>query len=200
MNEPSRQQPGQKPDAAGAADVERLVLRARRGDRRAFSRLVARFQKPVFYTVLKVVRDVHTADDLTQEVFVKAFCNLRRLRTASFFGTWLHRIALNKAIDHHRRAKKEADSVFLVDDFFNAQATRDGGAEGAHVDLEQLRARLREGIERLPEGQRLVLLMTMDQGLPQEEVAAVLSIPVGTVKSRLFHARRFLAAQLAEFL
>lgn len=181
-------------------DFEQWVEASSRGDKRAFGQLVDRFQKRVFYTILKVVRDVHAADDLTQEVFVKAFCSLHKLRTASLFPTWIHRIAMNKAIDHHRRRKKEGETVFLVDDFFGASRSvplGDGQGEG---QLQQLREGFHEAVDALPEGQRLVLMMTMDQGLSQEEIAAVLGIPVGTVKSRLFHARKFLGVRLREYL
>lgn len=181
-------------------DFEQWVEASSRGDKRAFGKLVDRYQKRVFYTILKVVRDTHTADDLTQEVFVKAFCSLHKLRTPELFPTWIHRIAMNKAIDHHRRSKKEGENVFLVDEFYGKTGDvplGDGLGEG---QLAELRERLREAVDALPEAQRLVLLMTMDQGLAQEEIARVLSVPVGTVKSRLHHARKFLSVRLRGYM
>ncbi len=181
-------------------DIEHLVVASSNGDKQAFGRLVVRFQKRIFYAILKVVRDTHLADDLTQEVFIKAFCSLHKLRTPSLFSTWIHRIALNKAIDCHRKRKKENEKIFFVDDFFRvAEGTQQEG-EGSRGNLKLLRNKLEEGIDALPEGQRVVVYMTMNQGLAQEEISRILGIPVGTVKSRLHHARKFLSVKLRDYL
>lgn len=189
-------------------NVERLVVRSQEGDARAFDLLVERFQRRVFYTILRVVRDTHLADDLTQEVFITVYRKLKDLKEVSSFPSWLLRMAMNKAIDSKRKTKREQERLFLVDDFTTVN-TAEKGESSTESKAEQkdeqkrtkeLEGRLREAIDELPKGQRKVLLLSMDKEMTQEEIASVLDIPKGTVKSRLYHARKFLTAKLRKVL
>lgn len=184
--------------------VERLVARARDGDAGAFERLVARFQRRVFYTVLRIVRDTHRADDLTQEVFITAYRRLADVKEDAAFVPWLLRIARNRAIDAHRRQRREQERLYLVEDWTDVGGT-EGGADPTTASTDEagraervadLQAALEEAIASLPQGQRDVLLMSMDPETTHDEIAQTLGIPPGTVKSRLHHARRILTARL----
>lgn len=177
-------------------DLTELVLQAQKGDTAAFESLVRATQRSLFYTVLRVVQDQHTADDLVQEVFIKAFQSLPELKTPEFFKAWIHRIAMNRAIDTRRSAKKAAEKVFLVDDFFETAAT--GSQEPGPDSREQakLESAVQEAIRDLPDNQKSVLSLTMDKNMSQEEIAQIMECPVGTIKSRLHHARKTLKEKL----
>jgi len=183
--------------------IERLVVRSRDGDRSAFDQLVVRFQKRVFYTIFKVVRDMHTANDLTQDVFITLYRKIEQIRDARTFVSWLYRVAMNKAIDSRRRQKREQSRVFLCDDFsYYASSTEAPGngeddAERRERAL-RLESRLREALDAMPERQRAVLLMSMESDMTQDDIALALDIPRGTVKSRLHHARKFLSVKLRD--
>lgn len=178
---------------------EPLVVRAAGGDDEAFGELVRLFQRRVFFAVMRVVNDMHLADDLTQEAFLKAHRGLPRLETPSFFGTWLHRIALNVAIDAKKKRGRRREREVSGGEFAWIEAPTDPALRDALDDVEGLRAATQAAIARLPKGQRVVMEMSMDPEVGQEEIAAVLGIPRGTVKSRLFHARKFLFEKLRPF-
>lgn len=177
-------------------DLTELVLQAQKGEPLAFEELVRRTQRGLFYTVLRVVQDTHVADDLVQEVYIKAFQSLPELKTPEFFKSWIHRIAMNRAIDTRRSAKKAAEHVFLVDDFFNAPAAEDPRDPEDPKHVAQLSAAVSEAIADLPDQQRVVLSLTMEKNMSQEDIAAVMECPVGTIKSRLHHARKTLKEKL----
>jgi RNA polymerase sigma-70 factor, ECF subfamily len=177
-------------------DLTELVLQAQKGDALAFEELVRLTQRSLFYTVLRVVQDQHTADDLVQEVFIKAFQSLPELKTPEFFKAWIHRIAMNRAIDTRRSAKKAAEKVFLVDDFFNTAVAEEKEPRPDPREQAKLETAVQEAIADLPDNQKSVLSLTMDKNMSQEEIAQIMECPVGTIKSRLHHARKTLKEKL----
>lgn len=181
-------------------ELEDLVVRAQGGDEAAFGDLVRRFQRRVFFAVMRVVNDMHLADDLTQDAFVKAHRALPRLQTPGFFGTWLHRIALNVAIDAKKKRQRRRDREVSGGEFGWIEAPTDPALVEVLDDVEALRVATQEAVATLPKGQRVVMEMAMDPEVTQEEIARVLQIPKGTVKSRLFHARKYLFEKLRPFL
>lgn len=181
-------------------ELEELVVRATGGDPRAFEILVQRFQRRIFFAVMRVVNDMHLADDLTQEVFVKAHRSLERLKTPATFPGWLHRIALNHALDARKKLRRRRDREVSGGEFEWIQAPTDPALGGLLDDVAGLKGALGQAISDLPKGQKVVLEMSMDPEVSHEEIAEVLGIPRGTVKSRLHHARKFLFEKLRGFL
>lgn len=180
-------------------DLSDLVTRAQGGDPAAFEDLVKRTQRQLFFTVLRVVQDRYLADDIVQEVYIKAYQCLGELKSPGVFKGWLHRIAMNRAIDAKRSAKKTADASYLVEDWtMVGKEDPERGPEPAEVA--RLELAVNEAISDLPAAQRAVLSMTMDKGMSQEDIAVVLECPVGTIKSRLHHARKTLKEKLRRFL
>jgi RNA polymerase sigma-70 factor, ECF subfamily len=184
---------------AMSEDLTALVLRAQSGDLSAFEQIVVQTQRTLFYTILRVVCDRHIADDLVQEVFIKVHGSLPELKSPDLFRPWLHRIAMNRAIDRRRAMKKEAERVFLVDEFF-------GKADPAREeprDLQEMASMeeaIQKAIDSLPNQQKVVMALTMEKNLSQEEIAVVMECPVGTIKSRLHHARKTLKERLRKWL
>ena len=176
----------------GATDMA-IVERVLKGDVDAFAVLVTKYQDRIYSAVLNYVSNPEDAVDVAQETFVKAYSKLRSFDSASAFYTWLYRIAINTAIDFLRRRKsRPADSL---DD----EKYTETGFEPVSKDLssdpemmltrgEQMQA-LRTAIQSLSEKLRSVVVLHDVEGLSQEEVAEILGVPVGTVKSRVSRAR-----------
>jgi RNA polymerase sigma-70 factor (ECF subfamily) len=161
---------------------EREVVRAcQRGDREAFDRLVERYQRNVYRLCYRYVGHHEDANDLAQEVFLRAWRSMGRFRGDSAFSTWLYRIAVNACLNH--RAVRRPPTQDLPD-------TLPDPARGAlsRAEDEDEARRVRGAIAQLPERQRATLILKLYHDLSHEEVAQALGSSVGTVKSNLFHA------------
>ncbi|MBI3890016.1 MAG: sigma-70 family RNA polymerase sigma factor [Candidatus Wallbacteria bacterium] len=179
-------------------EISSDVVASQRGDREAFERLVTRFQRQVFFTVFRVLQDPHLSDDVTQEVFVKAYRALPGLQDPAIFKSWLLRIAMNRAIDFKRRTKREREQAFLFDDEPAGLGAETPALQGP--ETAELGKALAEALGTLPPKMQKVIALSMDGELNQETAAEILDCPVGTVKSRLFHARRLLREKLRKYL
>jgi RNA polymerase sigma-70 factor (ECF subfamily) len=157
------------------------VLACQRGERGAFDGLVERYQREVYRLCYRYVNNHHDADDMAQEVFLKAYRAIGRFRGDSAFSTWLYRIAVNTCLNFRSSRRPEGEPL--------AEAVPDG-AWGVVERLEQgdRARRVREAVSRLPDRQRATLILKIYHDLTHEEVAAILGSRVGTVKANLFHA------------
>jgi len=174
--------------------IDRATLE---NDETAFAELMSRYKKPVYHMILKMVRNVDDAEDLTIEAFAKAFRNLARFKKDYTFSTWLFRIATNNAIDFIRKKKLETYSL-------NTSFTDDNG-ESVNIDVQdgdrtpdqeaintQKIELVRMFVTKLPaKYQRLVKLRYFDE-LSYEEIAKELDAPLGTVKAQLHRARELM--------
>jgi RNA polymerase sigma-70 factor (ECF subfamily) len=175
------------PTAAEPSDVE-LVAAARAGDGNAFATLVRRHERRVYNLAYRMLGRPEDARDAAQEAFISCYRNLRRFRGDSAFGTWLHRIAVNACYDLLRRRRGEPVEL----DEAVAEVPDGDPADRAAVVVDVQRALL-----RVPQEFRAVIVMHDAQGMPYEEIAAALEVPVGTVKSRLHRGRIALAEALS---
>jgi RNA polymerase sigma-70 factor (ECF subfamily) len=180
----------EEPHDARALERE-LVEACRRGEREAFDQLVLRHQRDIYRLCYRYVNNHEDADDLAQEVFVKAWRAIPRFRGDSSFSTWLYRIAVNACLNF--RAARRPASEELPETLADPRA----GAE-ARVEDEEEAARIREAVGRLPEKQRATLILKVYHELSHEEVAKILGSTVGTVKANLFHALANLRKRMAE--
>ncbi len=185
------------------AEIERFVERAKRGDRRAFGRLVDEYKDKIYSYVSRMLGDPYEAEDVTQEAFVRAYRSLPRFRGAASFHTWLYRIAGNLAIDVVRRRKRNDVSAFSLDEPLESDdgeyereiADDTGGPEDA-TGTRETQLAVRRAIMDLPEKLRDVMILYELQGETYEDIAEILDVPLGTVKSRLFNARNQLKERL----
>lgn len=182
------------------SDETLLVDRARRGDAAAFGTLVERHMRRAYHVALGLVGSPDDALDLSQDAFVRAFRARRTLQAGRPFYPWyyqiLRRLCFNFLRDRgRRRGKLERASPWLVDDAARRAAARrpDRAAE-----LAALRRRLERAIDGLPEHEREVFVLREFENLKYREIADLAGIPIGTVMSRLYSARRRLAAALDE--
>ncbi|MCS6778022.1 MAG: sigma-70 family RNA polymerase sigma factor [Chloroherpetonaceae bacterium] len=183
-----------------------LVLRAQANDRAAFNEIVLRYKGRIFNYIYRTIRHAADAEDLTQETFVRAYQSIRSFQVRASLNTWLFRIATNLCIDYVRKQKTHvpAESLSCAADESEQDAQRD--IPDAALDPQrllidkELTHRVEAALEQLPEKLRTALLLYDVEGLSYEEIAAVLECPLGTVKSRIFHARAALRDRLAPYL
>ncbi|KIF81196.1 sigma-70 family RNA polymerase sigma factor [Noviherbaspirillum autotrophicum] len=165
-------------------DMQCAIL-AQRGDSRAFSELVARYQDRIYRFLLRLVRTPEDASELTQDTFLRAYQGLNRWRPDAQFKTWLFRIARNGAFDLLRR-DKVVEFVELDDDTDVPDAA--AGPE-AIVETAQRYRMLEAALLRLPAEHREILLLREIEDMSYEHIADVLDLNIGTVKSRIARAR-----------
>lgn len=167
------------------------------GEEQAFASLMDRYKRPVYHMVLKMVRNVDDAEDLTIEAFAKAFKNLHRFKKDYTFSTWLFRIATNNAIDFIRKKRLETMSL-------NTSFTDDNG-EAVHIDVEDKNPNPQEVtinsqkieliqmfVTKLPAKYQKLVRLRYFKEFSYEEIAEELGAPLGTVKAQLHRARELM--------
>lgn len=174
----------------------RLVDAALAGDRRAFDALVLRYRARIFALSLHITGSASDADDVTQDVFVKAYASLDRFRGQSRFFTWLYRIALNRALNHRRDSRRRAGPSLDDDRVRAAVAVDAGGDPRLALELADRYAHLVEALDALSPALRATVVLVALQGLSHRETALVLGSTEGTVGWRMHEARRQLRATL----
>ncbi len=188
-------------DTRGVTD-ETLAEWAAAGDDEAFGLLVVRYQRRVTGFLIQLVGDAETARELTQEVFLRVWKALARFDPSYRFSTWLFRIAHNLGVDHLRRRRVPVTSLNREDAEGRPMTLEPGnGAKGPLELLEnvELGLRLQQSIQELrPEYRELVLLRHV-AGLTYQEIADLKSMPLGTVKNKLFRAHSVLRSALEEY-
>jgi RNA polymerase sigma-70 factor (ECF subfamily) len=192
---------GARPEAERAADLA-AVRRCLAGESDAFGEIVARWQDRIHAAVYRMVGDAEDARDLAQETFVRAWSSLRSFQGGSSFGTWLYSIALNQVRSEMRKrsALKRGAPVSLdatrgddeggIDPADSAPGSEERAETAEDVTL------LRQEVARLDAEHREVLVLREFQDLSYEEIAEIVGVPVGTVRSRLFRAREDLRRRL----
>jgi RNA polymerase sigma-70 factor (ECF subfamily) len=174
----------------------KLAELAQEGSEEAFSELVKVYQSKVFSMALSFTRDRETADDLSQEIFLKAYLALPKFRFGSEFGTWLYRVAMNHVKDFLR--KKGRVKVVSLEEIGEIPVSDDGVGKGEKEREEERTKRLLHAhVETLPPKYRIVLTLRDIRGLPYDEISRVLKVSPGTVDSRLHRARKMLRKKLA---
>lgn len=210
MNDrPKKSVPLSRPDAprdgaAGDDDVKGLVERSLAGDDEAFAEIFRRYRGRVHRICFRFTRDNDETMDLVQTVFIKAHRSLASYREESSFATWLSRVATNCGIDHVR-AKKREGRVDLEEDVVEASADADlvmgrRSSPAAALEASELGRAIQDAVSELSDKHRSVFLLHCVEGMPYQAIADTLEISVGTVMSRLFHARRYLRKSLAPHL
>ena len=182
-----------------------LVERARTGDTGAFDSLVLKYTARLHAVVYNLTSNREDTCDLLQDVFSRAYRSLPRFRGESSFSTWVHTIAVNATLNFLRRSRsrrttslEEMSSTIEQDaDYRELVATSDPMREAG---LNELQEQLNAALQQLPETQRAVVVMFDIQGLPHGEIARIMGLSEGTVRSRLFYAHRQLQATLSEYL
>ena len=179
-----------------------LVLKAQAGDRDAFGELVSRYMRRAYYAALGLTGSHDDALDLSQEAFVRAYRARASLDPDRPFYPWLYqivrRLCFNLQRDRRTRRRRMEEATPWLQDQAGARAAASDPARSA--ERSELRSRLEVAIDALPEREREVLVLKEFEGLRYREIAELLGIPIGTVMSRLYTARRNLAEILGDVL
>jgi len=177
-----------------------LVRRAKSGDTRAFGTLVQRYMRRAYYAALGLVGSSEDARDLSQEAFVRAFRARHTIDPDRPFYAWLYQIIRRLCFNHTRDKRTRRRGIEAAGDWLVDQATARTASMNPERALESAEARQRvaEALESLSDRDREVLVLKEFEGLRYREIAEVIGIPIGTVMSRLYSARRRLAAALEE--
>lgn len=180
-------------------DEPALLQRARSGDHAAFAALVDGHQRYVYNLALRVVNNEQEAQDLAQETFVRAWLALPNFRGQSQFRTWLYRIVTNLCYNRLPGLRRSLND--LGDDVLPDIPESDGAQTDPARELEsmELRAHLHRAIDALEGHYRLLIVLRYQQELAYEEIAGLLNLPLGTVKTGLFRAKEKLRNALAKF-
>jgi RNA polymerase sigma-70 factor, ECF subfamily len=197
--------PAQQPVAEPISDpmaqqAARLMRQAQQGDRLAFGQIVTLYQDRIYNATLRLVGDVEEARELTQEAFTRALVKLEDFRGDSQPYTWLFRIAVNLSISRLRKVQRHRE--FSIDENTGENGSR---ASRSPQPLEAMEKRERDqevlaALGRLDTDYRAVLVMRDIEGFDYQQMASVLDLPLGTLKSRLFRARLALRDELKGYL
>jgi RNA polymerase sigma-70 factor (ECF subfamily) len=173
---------------------------------KVFDEIVQQHKNRIYHYICRMTHDSPEAEDLTQEVFIKAYLSLSTFRHDAAVDTWLYRIATNLVIDRFRR-RKRGPLAWLTwggeeegDPVAELPAPERSSNPAAVAELTELQARVQQAIASLPPKLRSAVVLHDMEGLSYEEVAAVVGCPVGTVKSRLFNGRNLLRRKLASYV
>lgn len=182
------------------ANVQELVRRSQNGDREAFADLVAVYQEKVYRLSYHLAGDPAEAQDLAQEVFLRAYLNIGKFRQEADFGTWLHRIAVNLWLNSRRKRKNQVvslDAPVPTEEGDLAREVAAADPDPLEVATErELQRLVRQAMNELAPEFRAVLVLREIEGYNYEEIAKLLGCSLGTVKSRLNRARQALRAKV----
>ena len=179
-------------------DVE-LIDACLCGDSASFGQLVTKYQNRLFNTLCHVVSSPEEAEDVVQEAFVQAFVKLATFKRNSAFYTWLYRIAFNTAISRGRRKRPEV-SVEATRDAIGDEPMDANEAATERVLREERAVQIHQALGELSDEHRSILVLREMEDLSYDEIAEILDLPVGTVRSRLHRARTQMRDQLKEVL
>jgi RNA polymerase sigma-70 factor (ECF subfamily) len=180
-----------------------LVAALKAGSEEAFGILIAQYSQPLYSLISRSLRDPSDAPDITQEVFIKVFRSIRSFNGEASLRTWLYRIAIHEAANQrrwwsrHKRQEITIDTPLGADDSggddeslcLSATLRDCHGTPCDHAQQSELKARIEDCLRRLPEAFRTAIVLREMEGFAYEEIAEILQIPVGTVKSRLKRGR-----------
>jgi RNA polymerase sigma-70 factor (ECF subfamily) len=191
-------------DLATLSDQD-VVLQARDGRQAAYRELVRRYERPIFSLIYRMVRNREQAEDLSQETFVKALNAIESYRPEYKFSSWIFKIANNVSIDHLRRRELDTLSLdgsphALTPEAIQASALQLGDRQETaleELEAKELGGEIEQAIATLRPEYRACILLRHVEGRPYEEIATMLDLPLGTVKTYIHRARGELRQALA---
>lgn len=173
-----------------------LVKKAKGGDEKAYKKLVDKYERALYFHILKMVKDREQVEDLVQEAFVKAFDNLNTYSTNYAFSTWLYRIATNNTIDYLRKKKLKTLSIDkpmkTKDGEMEMQLPDESASTDRDIIKKQRKKIVQKAIDELPEKYRKVIELRHMEEKSYKEISDILDKPLGTVKAHIFRARELL--------
>lgn len=180
-------------------DEEQLVTSSKKGDQDAFAQLVQQHQRRVFNLVFRMLQQYEEANEVTQETFLAAWQGLPSFRGDARFSTWLYRIAYNCALKQLEQRKRDKALQVVVQAEQIAASIGQEQRIDAALETHARQAMVQEQLSQLPAKYRIVLILRHLQEMTYEEMAQILTMPIGTIKTHLFRARNLLKERLEKF-
>ncbi len=198
-----KQEGGDQPDVDREDDAVLIAL-SKQGDREAFNRLVERYSTQIYNFAYRMTNSREDAEDIYQNAFIHAFRGIKSFRADAAFSTWLYRIVRNAYLDEQKRRRARPhtsleDYIETEDGAFTREVVDDAPSLDEVVQTNERRRVIQRAIAQLPERQREILVLYEMHGFSYEEIAGILEINVGTVKSRLNRARTSLRDRLSPY-
>lgn len=196
-NEPPRENASES-----SLEDDKLVKKAIGGNENAYAKLVEKYERSLYFHILKMIKDREQVEDLVQETFVKAFDNLNSYSTNYAFSTWLYRIATNHTIDYLRKKKLKTLSIDQPKQTKDGEMEMQLPDENASTDRDIIRKQrqkiVQNAIDNLPKKYREVIKMRHMEEKSYKEIAKLRDLPLGTVKAHIFRARELLYKALKD--
>lgn len=186
-----------KPNQADKED-KKLVLKAKRGDRKAFEKLVVKYQRAIYGLVRKMVLDHENTNDIVQDTFIKAFSNLEKFEEGLSFYPWLHRIAINTTLNFIEKRRRYHETFNRSENQDDYSDRDENVLQGIIKDEYQKHVEM--ALKKLPVDQRAVFILRTAEELSYQEISEQMEISIGTVMSRLSRAREKLKELLLPYL
>ena len=177
-----------------------LINLVKKGDKKAYEVLVLQYQDRLVFSVYKFLKDYELAQDIAQEAFVKAFKNIEKFRGDSSFYTWIYRIAINTAknlLSSKARSSEVYDDEIMELKLSESAVTTENPEN--ILEAEELRSKMMDAIQSLPDDIRTTLSLREFDGLSYEEIAKVQNCPIGTVRSRIHKGREILDKTFSKY-
>lgn len=166
------------------------------GDTGAFEILILKYQSQIFYSAMNIVKNKEYAEDICQDAFLKAYEKLDTLQDKEHFYPWLKRIAVNLSLNHYERDKRIVDMEDEESDVDYFERLTTGECPEDYIIKDELKKYVKFFVDALPDRLRNVIILREVEDLSYEEIAEMLNIPLGTVRSRLFNARQMIKERL----
>jgi RNA polymerase sigma-70 factor (ECF subfamily) len=176
-----------------------LVVRCQQNDTRAFDELVARHQDRIYTAVSRFCGNAEDAADIVQRAFINAFRKIQEFKGDAAFSTWIYRIAFNQAISFRRENRHTTVSIYSKDDDKVVEPAVESNPT-EKTEGEETQKKVQQALEQLEEGDRQIILLKDLQGHSYDEIAVIMQIPKGTVRSRLHRARLELKSKLKPYI
>jgi len=175
-----------------------LVRKAKKGNQKAFEKLVVKYQRVIYSLVRKMVIDHDNTNDIVQDTFVKAYTNLERFDENYSFFPWLHRITINTTLNFIERTRRSHETFNRVENQDEYSSQNDNSLKT--IIRAEYKEQIQQALEKLPVEQRIVFILRTSEELSYQEISDQLHISVGTVMSRLSRAREKLKGLLQSYL
>jgi RNA polymerase sigma-70 factor (ECF subfamily) len=179
------------------ANETQLIRKARDGDTEAFAKLVGMHERFVYNLALRTLGNPDEAADMAQEAFIRAWRALAEFRGQAQFRTWLYRIVLNLCLNRVPRLRRELNNLTQAEMLDLPEPSSNANNPVTSLEQNELRAHLHHEIDKLPEQYRLLVSLRYQHELSYDEIAVLLGLPIGTIKTGLFRARARLREALS---
>jgi len=183
-------------------NIQKLIEEVKQGKEYAFKVLMERYQPGIYKMIYQIIKNREETEDIVQETFIKAFNSINSYNNKYAFSTWLYKIAYNHSIDTIRKRKLKTFSIDKPIKFQKGEIKQEIRDESFIPDKEIMNREsinnILKQIESLPEKYRKALVLRHQEDYSYEEISKMLSIPIGTVKARIFRAREILKKKLQE--